>query len=147
MTLISLTVRNLEMTESSILSLTFSFQCIRTHPLGRLSNSFLGMSLLLRLLAVFFACLPQLIAQPTNRLNLHRRHRHHKRAHHHVTNADEISTQLPMADPKPVVSKPSFIQVDTLVSLYFSSVPQWPKSGEQADFLTVPLDTWIESGN
>ena len=105
------------------------------------------MSLLLWALAVFLACIPQLIAQPTSHLDLHRRHRHHARAHHHAANVDKISTQLPIADPKPVLSKPSFIRSDALVSLYFTSVPQWPKSGEQENFVTVPLGTWIEPGN
>ena len=35
---------------------------------------------------------------------------------------------------------------DVLVSISFTSIPRWPKNGEQIDFLTVPLGKWTRPG-
>ena len=56
---------------------------------------------------------------------------------------------IPMADikgPKVLSSSPRIENSDVLVSVFFTSIPRWPKNGEQMDLLVVPLGKWTRPG-
>ena len=103
------------------------------------------MSFLIRLFTLFCIILPLPSAQPTRHIDFHRRRNHHRRAHR-PSRIGLPLLQRPLVDSKPNTHTLGVNKKEVLVSVYFASIPEWPKTGEQASFVTVPLDIWIKPG-
>jgi hypothetical protein len=74
---------------------------------------------------------------------------------HHVRHSSSTSTllrepqaQFPLIDEKshPTAATSSRNISEPLVTISFQSVAEWPKSGEEINFVTVRRGVWISPG-
>jgi len=103
---------------------------------------------------LFFLCaalLPLSTARPAQHGHFHKRHEHHRHHNHlHSSRATEedTRTRVPLAIlGRPATDSFQLANIsEAVISVSFQSIPQWPKSGEQVDLVSVPRGVWLTPG-
>ena len=102
--------------------------------------------------AVFYLCfalLPVSIARPYQHTNFHKYNRGHKHHLHHPVPATQgLETQIPLIDPDNGITTSARSQnsSEVLIGVHFTSVSEWPKSGEDTEVFVLPLGRWVTPG-